>query len=201
MKRLSTDGSAPAPDPAASHCTPSGSSVAWYGGATSEQRPRDSSTGSSKPSEPSLVRSAAKRTLPKQRINLASRRCLQLRIPILRHNAAAASYSALSCRRSACVGTRSQRLAMLKSTATRGSSTLHSWLKTLRCWSSLSISSAISARAAAGDNLVLGPSPSRYQRTDNVSLPLSKGKQFHGFISRLHYILQDALRATSWLSW
>ena len=60
---------------------------------------------------------------------LASRSSLQLRFPALRPSAAAASWSACSCWRGACVSSRSSLLALAKATATPGSSTLHSRLK------------------------------------------------------------------------
>ena len=59
----------------------------------------------------------------------ASRSSLQLRSPALRPSAAAASWSACSCWRGACVSSHSSLLALPKATATPGSSTLHSWLK------------------------------------------------------------------------
>eukprot|EP00964_Phaeocystis_antarctica_P034222 scaffold19439_cov56-Phaeocystis_antarctica.AAC.4 len=109
-------------------------------------RRSDLSAGSSEPSVPSNARLAAERPLLFQQTFPAFRSSLQLHIPILRHRTATASWSAFSCCRSACVDAHSPELALLKSTATPGSSTLHSWLKTMRCSSPLSAASAIAAR-------------------------------------------------------
>ena len=76
----------------------------------------------------------------------ASRSSLQLRCPALRPSAAAASWSACSCCRGACVSSRSSLLALAKATATPGSSTLHSWMKMTSCSSPLSVASAIATR-------------------------------------------------------
>eukprot|EP00964_Phaeocystis_antarctica_P045910 scaffold26467_cov48-Phaeocystis_antarctica.AAC.1 len=131
-----TAGSAPTPSPAASRCTPSGL-------AAGSRRHSDSSAGSTEPSVPSVARSSAERPLLYQSISFASRSSLQLRSPTLRHNAEAASWSAFSCGSSACVAVRSSLQVLLKATAVRGSSALHSWVKRMRCSSPLSAASAI----------------------------------------------------------
>eukprot|EP00964_Phaeocystis_antarctica_P021376 scaffold11855_cov61-Phaeocystis_antarctica.AAC.8 len=151
-------GSAPAPSPAISRCTPSGPSPVPQ----MRSRLSCSSAGRTDPSDPSNVRSAAERPLQGKghcramaaerplSSSFASRSSLKLRMPILRHSVAtAASWSVLSCCRSACVRARSSGLTLLKSTAIHGSSTLHSLLKMVRCWSSLSFESAIAARPRA----------------------------------------------------
>eukprot|EP00964_Phaeocystis_antarctica_P063435 scaffold38088_cov61-Phaeocystis_antarctica.AAC.3 len=81
-----TDGSAPAPSPSASRCTPSGPAEAEVSMSHSF-----SAAGSTELSVPSNARSAAGRFLPFHRTTFASRSCLQLHSPILRHNVAAAS--------------------------------------------------------------------------------------------------------------
>eukprot|EP00964_Phaeocystis_antarctica_P059079 scaffold35061_cov63-Phaeocystis_antarctica.AAC.2 len=77
-------GSAPAPSPSASRWTPSGL-------VDLSLRCRRTSAGSTAPIVPSVVRSAAERPLLCRKTSLASRRSLQLRIPTLRHSAAATS--------------------------------------------------------------------------------------------------------------
>eukprot|EP00964_Phaeocystis_antarctica_P120557 scaffold84286_cov63-Phaeocystis_antarctica.AAC.1 len=139
-----TAGSAPAPSPSASRCTPSGP-------AELSTRLSIWSAGSTEPSVPNNSRSAAERPLKTESTDFASRSSLQLRSPTLRQNAVAASWSALSCCSSACVAVRSSLLMVLKATAWRGSSTLHSWTKRMRCSSPLSFDSAIAARARARD--------------------------------------------------
>eukprot|EP00964_Phaeocystis_antarctica_P115666 scaffold79647_cov59-Phaeocystis_antarctica.AAC.3 len=84
--RRVTAGSAPAPNPSASRCTPLGLSAPEYSMMVSTP-----STGSTEPSEPSVAKSAAETPLSTHQTIVASRSSLQLRIPILRHNAAAAS--------------------------------------------------------------------------------------------------------------
>eukprot|EP00964_Phaeocystis_antarctica_P034221 scaffold19439_cov56-Phaeocystis_antarctica.AAC.3 len=138
-ERPATAGSAPTPSPSASRCTPSGT-------AELSKSLSVSSAGSTDPSVPSNVRSVAERPSLDHLTTFASRSSLQLRIPTLWHSAATASWSAFSCCRSACVAVHSSMVMLLKSTATPGSSTLHSWLKTMRCSSPLSAASAIAAR-------------------------------------------------------
>eukprot|EP00964_Phaeocystis_antarctica_P131798 scaffold95782_cov54-Phaeocystis_antarctica.AAC.2 len=125
-----TAGSAPAPSPSASRCTPSGP-------AEFSTRPSCSSAGSTEPSVPSNAISVAVRPLSTEQSPLSSRSSLQLRSPTL------------SCGSSACVAVRSSLLALLKATARRGSSTLHSWTKTLPCSSPLSFESAIAPSGSA----------------------------------------------------
>eukprot|EP00964_Phaeocystis_antarctica_P052061 scaffold30443_cov61-Phaeocystis_antarctica.AAC.2 len=137
--KVVTEGSAPALSPSASRSTPSGPAPAEL-----SMRRSFSSAGSTEPSLPSNARSAAVRPLSCHLASFASRSSLQLLIPTLRHRAVQASCSALSCCRSACVSAHSSLLALLKATATPGSSTLHSWVNTMRCSSSLSFESAIS---------------------------------------------------------
>eukprot|EP00964_Phaeocystis_antarctica_P008519 scaffold4600_cov74-Phaeocystis_antarctica.AAC.2 len=84
--KLITAGSAPAPSPSTSRCTPSGPAAP-----ENSMRLSSLSAGSTEPSVPSVVRSAAERPLLSQLSRFASRSSLQLRIPTLRHNAAAAS--------------------------------------------------------------------------------------------------------------
>eukprot|EP00964_Phaeocystis_antarctica_P127925 scaffold91644_cov54-Phaeocystis_antarctica.AAC.2 len=81
---LTTAGSAPAPSLSASRCTPSGP-------AAGSTRISVSSAGSTEPSVPSNARSVAVGPLLCQLTYFASRSSLQLRIPTLRHSAAAAS--------------------------------------------------------------------------------------------------------------
>eukprot|EP00964_Phaeocystis_antarctica_P059522 scaffold35338_cov59-Phaeocystis_antarctica.AAC.8 len=105
--RLATAGSAPAPSPSASRCTPSWAAAL----AEVSMRLSSSSAGSTEPSVPSNARSAAVRPVLSQVASFASRSSLQLRSPALRHNAAAASGSVLSCCSSACLSSRSSRYA------------------------------------------------------------------------------------------
>eukprot|EP00964_Phaeocystis_antarctica_P153043 scaffold121121_cov66-Phaeocystis_antarctica.AAC.1 len=77
---------APAPSPSTSRCTPSGPAAPELSWSV-----RCRSAGSTDPSVPSVARSVAERPLSIQRTSLASRSSLQLRIPSLRHNAAASS--------------------------------------------------------------------------------------------------------------
>eukprot|EP00964_Phaeocystis_antarctica_P053942 scaffold31692_cov68-Phaeocystis_antarctica.AAC.3 len=79
-----TAGRAPAPSPAASRCTPSVPAAGSW-------RSSCSSAGSNEPSVPSVARSNAERSLSEQLTFFASRSSLQLRMPTLRHNAAATS--------------------------------------------------------------------------------------------------------------
>eukprot|EP00964_Phaeocystis_antarctica_P112475 scaffold76625_cov57-Phaeocystis_antarctica.AAC.2 len=81
-----TAGSAPALSPTASRCTPSGPGESEY-----SERISDSSAGSTEPSVLSVARSSAERILSYHTTFVASRSSLQLRSPILRHNAAATS--------------------------------------------------------------------------------------------------------------
>eukprot|EP00964_Phaeocystis_antarctica_P117287 scaffold81118_cov62-Phaeocystis_antarctica.AAC.1 len=124
-------GSTPAPSPSTSRCTPSGPAAPEHPSSLSI-----SSAGSTEPSVPSNARSGAVRPLSFRRISFASRSSLQLRSPTF------------SCCSSVSVAVRSSLLALLKYTARRGSSTLHSWVKRMRCSSPLSAASAIAARAA-----------------------------------------------------
>ena len=82
---------------------------------------------------------------------LDKRGCVRERAPTNSAVATAAPIPASASRNdgvSACVSARSSLLALLKATATRVSSTLHSWLKMMHCSSSLSAASAIAARGA-----------------------------------------------------
>eukprot|EP00964_Phaeocystis_antarctica_P153440 scaffold121712_cov63-Phaeocystis_antarctica.AAC.2 len=123
-----TAGSEPAPSPSASRCTPSGPPAPEV---------------STDPRVPSVASSTAERPLWIQSAIVASRSSLQLCSPTLRHSAAAASYSAFSCCRSACVTAHSPRLALLKSMAKRGSSGLRSPSKTTHSTSSPSVQSVV----------------------------------------------------------
>eukprot|EP00964_Phaeocystis_antarctica_P085222 scaffold53793_cov65-Phaeocystis_antarctica.AAC.2 len=86
MESSATAGSALAPSPTASRCTPKGPVAPEL-----LIRCSPSSSGSTEPSVPSVARSAAERHLLSQTTVFASRSSLQLRIPILRHSAAATS--------------------------------------------------------------------------------------------------------------
>eukprot|EP00964_Phaeocystis_antarctica_P034422 scaffold19576_cov57-Phaeocystis_antarctica.AAC.2 len=97
-----TAGSAPAASPSASRCTPSGPAAP----AEFSMMVSAASAGSTEPSLPSVARSTEKRPLLSQKTSFASRSSLQL-IPVLRHSAAADSYSVLSCCRSAGISARS----------------------------------------------------------------------------------------------
>ena len=81
-----TAGSAPAPSPSASRCTPSGPAAPEL-----SMRSSDSRAGSTEPSVLSVARSAAASPLLSHSSFVASRSSLQPRIPTLRHNAAATS--------------------------------------------------------------------------------------------------------------
>ena len=84
---------------------------------------------------------------------LDKRGCVRERAPTNSAVATAAPIPASASRNdgvSACVSARSSLLALLKATATRVSSTLHSWLKMMHCSSPLSAASAIAARALGG---------------------------------------------------
>eukprot|EP00964_Phaeocystis_antarctica_P158003 scaffold128425_cov78-Phaeocystis_antarctica.AAC.1 len=82
-----TAGSAPAPSPAASRCTPS----ALDAPEPPSTRTSLTSAGSTNPSVPSVARSAAVRPLFSHWTSLASRSSLQLSMRSLTHNAIAAS--------------------------------------------------------------------------------------------------------------
>jgi hypothetical protein len=110
------------------------------------------SAGSTDPSVPSNFSSPAVRRLWDQMTIFASRSALQFRCPSLPHSAAAASWSVFSCGSSARVAARSSLLTLLKATAMPGSSTLHSWLKSMRCSSPLSLDSAIATRVTMCEN-------------------------------------------------
>eukprot|EP00964_Phaeocystis_antarctica_P023335 scaffold13059_cov62-Phaeocystis_antarctica.AAC.2 len=84
--RLNTAGSASAPSPAISRCTPSETTST-----EPSERTSSSSAGSTEPSVPSSARLSAEKPLPSQTTFFASRSSLQLRSPTLRHSAAAAS--------------------------------------------------------------------------------------------------------------
>eukprot|EP00964_Phaeocystis_antarctica_P053324 scaffold31281_cov57-Phaeocystis_antarctica.AAC.2 len=84
IANMVTAGSAPAPSPSASRCTP-------LGPAEDSRRPSLSSAGNTEPSVPSSTMSASERPARIQTTFFASRSSLQLRSPALRHNAAAAS--------------------------------------------------------------------------------------------------------------
>eukprot|EP00964_Phaeocystis_antarctica_P130729 scaffold94602_cov63-Phaeocystis_antarctica.AAC.3 len=159
-----TEGSAFAPSPSNSRCPPSGGPAA----PAESWRARSSSAGSTEASVPSNARSAVERPLRSQSTFFASRSSLQLRSPTLRHNAAATSWSALSCCSSACVSARSSLLVLLNATATRASSTLHSWLKMMHCSSPLSFDSAIRGARAVGGLTTTGHSTQPTQGADRT---------------------------------
>eukprot|EP00964_Phaeocystis_antarctica_P076561 scaffold47345_cov55-Phaeocystis_antarctica.AAC.1 len=77
-------GGAPAPSPAASRCTPSGPAALSLSHS-------DSSTGSTEPSVPNVVRPAADKFLSYHSIHFASRSSLQLWRPTSWHSAVATS--------------------------------------------------------------------------------------------------------------
>eukprot|EP00964_Phaeocystis_antarctica_P009306 scaffold5042_cov37-Phaeocystis_antarctica.AAC.3 len=102
---------------------------------------------------------------------LASRSSLQLRSPSLTHSAAATAWSARSCCRSACVGASSPWQALLRATATHGSSTLRSPSKMTPSASSLRARSSI---APAAPVAVASPPPSPAAQVAVMSPPPSR---------------------------
>eukprot|EP00964_Phaeocystis_antarctica_P010460 scaffold5759_cov66-Phaeocystis_antarctica.AAC.3 len=114
-------GSARAPSPATSRCTPSGP-------AASEPWPMcsSSSAGSTDPSVPNVTRSASERPLLCQKTFFASRSSLQLRSPTLRHTTLQPPRDQPSAAAAAPASAPAARCWYYSSTARRGSSTLHS---------------------------------------------------------------------------
>eukprot|EP00964_Phaeocystis_antarctica_P062857 scaffold37703_cov61-Phaeocystis_antarctica.AAC.2 len=98
------------------------------------------------------------------------------RIANLRHSTAAASCSVLSCCRSACVCPHSSRLALLKATATRGSSTLHSWTKMIPSSSPLSaLPSDTCSKSCARRSSHASPHVAQLKDDNSVTLGMAHG--------------------------